>query len=82
MRVFLSRKAKRALDNSPVGIRRRLEERIAELLETPFPSDCRKLKGAQNAYRLRIGDYRILYVIVSNEEILVFRIARREVVYR
>ena len=33
------------------------------------------------AYRLRVGDYRILYAIVSKDDILVFNIARREKAY-
>lgn len=82
MNVFLSRKARKTLDECPISIRRRVEEKIARLLETPYPEGCRKLRGAANAYRLRVGDYRILYTIVSEEEILVFKIARRETAYR
>ena len=43
---------------------------------------CRKLRGARNVYRLRVGDYRILYVLLAKGEILVFKIAEREVAYR
>ena len=78
MKVFLSRKASRALDDTPPEIRRRLEEKISELVRTPYPTGCRKLRGAPNAYRLRVGDYRILYAIVSKDEVVVFRVARRE----
>lgn len=82
MKVFLSRKARKALDDFSVELRKRLEERISELLETPYPAGCRKLKGAANAYRLRVGDCRILYTILSGEEILVFKIARRDTAYQ
>ena len=58
-----------------------MEEKISDLLETPYPTGCRKLRGVPNAYRLRVGDYRILYAIVSKDEILVFKIARREAAY-
>ncbi len=81
MKVTLSRKAAKALHEIPFEMRRRLEAKISELFETLYPPGCRKLRGASNAYRLRVGDYRILYAILSKNEILVFRIARREVAY-
>ena len=81
MKVFLSRKAEKALEDVPSEIRQRLDERIFELSRTPFPEGCKKLRGARNAYRLRVGDYRILYVLLKKDEILVFKIARRETAY-
>ncbi|MGD0177215.1 MAG: type II toxin-antitoxin system RelE/ParE family toxin [Candidatus Bathyarchaeia archaeon] len=81
MRVFLSRKAAKALRETSSDVRRRLEEKISELSRTPYPAGCRKLRGAPNAYRVRVGDYRILYATLTKDEILVFKIARRETAY-
>ena len=81
MKVFLSRKAEKVLEGAPSDIRRRLDERISELSRTPFPAGCKKLRGAPNAYRLRIGDYRVLYAILKRDEILIFKIAHRETAY-
>ena len=81
MKVFLSRRAKQALNDSIPDVRNRLESKISELLVTPYPSGCKKLKGAPNSYRLRVGDYRILYTILKEDEILVFKIAPRESAY-
>jgi mRNA interferase RelE/StbE len=81
LRVFLSRKAAKALSQAPSEVRRRLDEKISELSLTPFPTGCRKLRGGQNSYRLRVGDIRILYTILAKDEILVFKIARREGAY-
>jgi len=81
LKVFLSRKAEKALKEASSEIRRRLDERISELSRTPFPAGCKKLRGAPNAYRLRIGDYRVLYAILKKDEILIFKIARRETAY-
>jgi len=81
LKVFLSRKAEKALQEAPSEIKRRLDERISELSRTPFPAGCKKLRGAPNAYRLRIGDFRVLYAILKKDEILVFKIARRETAY-
>jgi len=81
LKVFLSRKAAKALDEIPSELRRRLDEKISELSITPFPAGCRKLRGAQNSYRLRVGDIRVLYTILTKDEILIFKIARRESAY-
>jgi mRNA-degrading endonuclease RelE of RelBE toxin-antitoxin system len=55
-------------------MRRRLEEKISELSLTPYPAGSRKLIGAPNAYRLKVGDCRLLYAILSRDEILAFKI--------
>lgn len=81
MKVFLSRKAKRTLDVSPSDLRVRLESKIAELQVTPYPQGCKKLRGAPNSYRLRVGDYRILYTILKLDEILVFKVSPRGSAY-
>jgi mRNA interferase RelE/StbE len=81
LKVFLSTKAKRALDGSSPEMQSRLEAKIAELYDTPYPSGCKKLRGARNAYRLRVGDYRVLYTIVNREDILVFKISPRSSAY-
>ena len=81
MKVFLSRKAAQALEETAPEMRKRLQDKISELYLTTFPAGCRKLKGVTNVYRLRVGDYRILYAIVSKDEILIFKIARREKAY-
>jgi mRNA interferase RelE/StbE len=82
LNVFLSRRAKKTLQEFPAPIRRRIELKVAELFESPYPEGCRKLRGGPNVYRLRVGHYRILYTILSAGEILVFRIARREEAYQ
>ena len=52
------------------------------LIENPRPKISKKLKG-KDSYRLRIGDYRIVYNIDDkNKTITVFRIRHRKDVYR
>jgi len=66
-----------------VSFRRRIIERIRELEDNPFPRGSIKLRGEKDAYRLRIGDYRVLYKILWDEEItLIFKIEHRRTVYR
>ncbi|MBF4563391.1 type II toxin-antitoxin system RelE/ParE family toxin [Microbacterium sp. VKM Ac-2870] len=63
-------------------IRRRVLAAIANLETDPRPSGVRKLAGHESAWRVRIGDYRVLYEI-SNERVVVtvFRVAHRRAVY-
>lgn len=81
MKVYLSTRAKKALEVAGPELRARLESKISELCETPYPAGCKKLKGAPNSYRLRVGDYRVLYLMLHEEEILVFKIAPRGSAY-
>ncbi|QQG49176.1 MAG: type II toxin-antitoxin system RelE/ParE family toxin [archaeon] len=81
MKVFLSHRVQKFLDSASADLKERLQSKIAELLTSPYPTGCKRLKGAPNAYRLRVGDYRILYSIVEHDEIIVFKIGARESVY-
>ena len=81
MKVYLSTRARKSLEEAPSEVKDRLESAISELFGTPYPAGCKKLKGAPNSYRLRVGDYRILYSILSKGEILVFKIAPRGSAY-
>ena len=81
MKVYLSTQAKRSLDSSPSELKARLDAKISELIDTPYPQGCKKLKAAPNSYRLRVGDYRVLYSILPHDVMLVFRIATRGSAY-
>ena len=49
----------------------------------PRPAGCRKLSGTDDAYRIRVGDYRIVYQILDRVLIVyVVRVAHRKDVYR
>ena len=58
--------------------------RRCELLElNPRPMDCKKLSGSDSFYRIRMGDYRIIYTIQDKELlILIVKIAHRKHIYR
>jgi len=62
-------------------VQTRLSPSIESLKENPRPPGSEKLKGANDAYRIRVGDYRILYE-VKDKELIVYIIEaghRREV---
>jgi len=57
---------------------------IESLASNPFPtSKYKKLKGISNSYRLRVGDYRILYEVHNSLKVItVYRVRHRKDVYR
>lgn len=80
--VRIKRSAARELEAIPVKDRRRIAARIALLAADPRPVGCEKLSGEEK-YRLRQGDYRILYEIVDQELVVtVVRVGNRRDVYR
>ena len=58
-------------------------EAVGSLSENPFPSQSRRLKGAESSYRIRIGDYRIIYQVDSKKKlIIIYHVRHRKDVYR
>ena len=57
--------------------------RIETLPDNPFPPDTKKLKGSQRLYRIRLGDYRIVYEVDAKiRQIMIHYIRHRKDVYR
>lgn len=81
-RVLIKRSAAKELEAVPLKDRRRLVARIERLAANPRPVGAQKLSGEEK-YRLRQGDYRILYEIVDDDLIItVVRVGHRRDVYR
>ncbi len=60
--VFLKRSAEKELNALRGSLFARVKEKLVALEDTPRPFGVQKLHG-QEAYRVRVGDYRILYLI-------------------
>jgi mRNA interferase RelE/StbE len=61
----------------------RLLKSIENLPSTPRPRQSHKLHSSNNSYRLRVGDYRVLYQIDdASKVIMVYHVGRRRDVYR
>ena len=80
--VKLKRSAEKELDNLPAKIYDKVINLLLSLKENPFPRNSKKLRGREG-YRIRVGDYRIVYTIgESDNNIEVISIAHRKEVYR
>jgi len=79
--LLIKRSAARELEELPLKDRRRIVQRIQLLAAAPRPVGCEKLTG-EDKYRVRQGDYRILYTIEdASRSVVVVRIAQRGDVY-
>jgi mRNA interferase RelE/StbE len=57
-------------------------EKIGSLAENPRPQGCKKLSGSERTYRIRIGDYRVIYEVEDDRLIvLVIRVRHRSEAY-
>ncbi len=82
MKIEFGTRALKFLSKLEKVSKERIFKRIKELCEDPFPSDVKKLKGEPDVYRIRIGDFRVLYRIISEDDvILIFRVDKRSRVY-
>lgn len=80
--ILIKRSAAREIDALPAKDRRRVVAKIESLAHNPRPPGCEKLSGEEK-YRLRQGDYRILYEIVDSDLIVtVVKVGNRRDVYR
>jgi mRNA interferase RelE/StbE len=82
-RVEVKRKAIKELAKLHHDIGGRILVAIEALTASPRPKHVHKLVGSENSYRLRIGDYRIIYQVDDEIRLIVIsRIAHRRAAYR
>lgn len=82
-RVEFKPSAARALRKLDADIQRRVIARVETLTENPRPPGAEKLEGMRDLYRIRVGDYRIIYQVADKGLlVLVVRVGHRRDVYR
>ena len=80
-RIDLARRAERELADLPDATMLRILGKLHQLAEHPFPRGVKKLEGG--GYRIRIGDYRVLYDVRSADRtVVISAIGHRRDVYR
>jgi len=84
-RVVLTKNASKGLEKAPIHIKKRSVEAIDALQESFAPVklfDVKKLKGYDDTFRIRLGDWRIVYELRRREKtIVVYEIAPRGAAY-
>lgn len=81
--IIMKRQPEKMLRRLPQNLGRRLDRAILSLIDNPQPANAKKLVGHDNLYRLRIGDWRVIYAIKDDQLIiLIIRIAPRGDVYQ
>ena len=81
-RILITPKAQRQIKAMPVSIQDRIRSTVRALRDNPYPPGTRKLKDAEGQYRIRVGDYRIVYVVEGRLlMVLVVTVGHRKDVY-
>ncbi len=81
--VEFSRKARKELEELSAFIVQRIFPKIESLEQNPRPSGAKKLHGEKDMWRVRVGDYRVLYTISDKKKVVdVAGIMHRSKVYK
>lgn len=81
--IYWKARAKKQLDKIELKSRYRIVLAVEELKDNPFPPNSKKLVGTENGYRIRIGNYRVIYSVYRQElNILVLKLGHRKEIYR
>lgn len=79
----ISKSVQKQIDNLPNDVIERVIEKIQNLALEPRPDGIVKLKGSDNEYRIRIGDYRVRYEINDESQLVqILQCKHRKDVYR
>jgi mRNA interferase RelE/StbE len=81
-KAVIERKAEKEASGIPPNLRNHIDKAILSLSQNPRPHGCKKLTDKEG-YRIRVGDYRILYTIDDKSKIVViYRIKIRGEAYK
>jgi mRNA interferase RelE/StbE len=82
-RVILGSPARKDLDNLQGAVYQRILAALQDLADNPRPRACVKLVTGVGEYRLRVGDYRVLYDVDDRDHtVTVLRVKHRSKAYR
>ncbi|MCH7847488.1 MAG: type II toxin-antitoxin system RelE/ParE family toxin [Planctomycetes bacterium] len=81
--VLVERRAERDLNRLPHDLFDRVIRAVKSLADNPRPQGSRKLTASENDWRIRVGDYRVLYEIDDpSQAVRVMRVRHRREAYR
>ena len=82
-RITIEPAAVRELAKLPIDVRQAVADAISALADEPRPPGVKKLSGSKGSYRIRVGDYRVLYTIADRVlTVVVVKVGNRRDVYR
>jgi len=80
--VELKPSARKELESLPDSVLARVIRKLESLQHEPRPAGCKKLRGYKDSWRVRIGDWRVVYIVDDTAKLVsVTRIAHRREVY-
>ena len=81
--IFIKSSAQKESTKIPKDQKELIRNEIKLLAINPRPDGVKKLKGLENFYRIRIGDYRVIYTIDDPHKVVrVLSVLHREEAYR
>lgn len=81
--IFIESGVERSLKKIPKGKFNQIIIQIKRLAKNPRPPGSRKLAGARNSWRIRVGDYRVIYEVNSSKNtVKIYKVKHRRDVYR
>lgn len=81
--IKLKRSVEKEILKLPRDVIKRIVRAIDELENDPYPRDSKKIRGTERTYRLRVGNYRIIYQVdEERKEIIIYHVRHRKSVYK
>ena len=81
--IEFDKSVKKTLSKLPNEVIKKILDAIAELADNARPNGCKKLQSKGDFYRIRVGNYRIIYDINDDELlVLVVEIGDRKEIYK
>jgi mRNA interferase RelE/StbE len=78
----IKKSAQKELDALNDALFNRVDRKILSLAENPRPSGCKKLRGFRDQWRLRVGEWRVVYIIDDAiKRVIITRVQHRREVY-
>jgi mRNA interferase RelE/StbE len=80
--ITLARSARKELESLNSSLVQRIFPKIEALAIEPRPKGCRKLRGEKNLWRIRVGEYRVIYAIYDDNRVVdVIAVRHRSAAY-
>ncbi len=68
--IVFARSARKELQAFPQAVAKHILEKVEQLALDPRPPGCRKLRGHSGLWRIRVGEYRIIYTIDDDKRVI------------